>query len=120
MAQNLTYPKTMIYVLAGAWRLALAGVAFSLFYSLPHLVRFDDVGLGGRLKPHKAKGNCNEPSMHFGKWAQGPSLRAIVRSGGSRVTQVAFLALVQIAEAATRCRFGARRGISRGESRLPN
>ena len=26
--------------------------------------------------------------MHFGKWALGPSLRAIVRSGGSRVTQL--------------------------------
>jgi len=48
MAQNLTYPKTMIYVLAGAWRLALAGVAaFSLFHLLPKLLRFDDVGLGG-------------------------------------------------------------------------
>jgi hypothetical protein len=90
----------MIYVLARS--LARAGVAFSLFHLLPKLVRFDDVGLGGRLKPHKAKRDCNDPSMHFGKWALG------------------FLALVQIAGAAALCRFGARRGISRGESRLPN
>ena len=52
--------------------------------------------------------------MHFGKWALGPSLRAIVRSGGSRVTQVAFLGLVQIAEAAVRCRLDARRGLAEG------
>jgi hypothetical protein len=81
----------MIYVLARS--LARAGVAFSLFHLLPKLVRFDDVGLGGRLKPHKAKRDCNDPSMHFGKWALG------------------FLALVQIAGAAALCRFGARRGI---------